>query len=76
MSEINRLQMELNRREDENADDVAGSLKRLIATLEKENSSLKVDNFMFQYCHTFLMKICVSSYCPLIKSTLTFTHCI
>lgn len=47
MSEINRLQMELNRREDENADDVAGSLKRLIATLEKENSSLKVDNFMF-----------------------------
>lgn len=39
--------MELNRREDENADDVVGSLKRLIATLEKENSSLKVDNFMF-----------------------------
>ncbi|XP_021808006.1 golgin candidate 4 isoform X1 [Prunus avium] len=43
MSEINRLQMELNRREDENADDVAGSLKRLIATLEKENSSLKIE---------------------------------
>ncbi|KAL6290373.1 hypothetical protein ACE6H2_007883 [Prunus campanulata] len=43
MSEINRLQMELNRRENENADDVAGSLKRLIATLEKENSSLKIE---------------------------------
>lgn len=43
MSEINRLQMELNRRAD--ADD-AERLKRLIATLEKENTSLKVANFV------------------------------
>ena len=37
-SEISRLQMELNRREDVNAE----NFKRLIATLEKENNSLKV----------------------------------
>lgn len=43
MSEINRLQMELNRRADA---DNAERLKRLIATLEKENTSLKVANFV------------------------------
>ncbi|KAK9910294.1 hypothetical protein M0R45_034262 [Rubus argutus] len=40
MSEINRLQMELNRRAD--ADD-AERLQRLVATLEKENTSLKME---------------------------------
>lgn len=40
ISEISRLQMELNRREDGNAE----NFKRLIATLEKENNSLKVAN--------------------------------
>lgn len=35
--------MELSRRENAEADDVVESLKRAIATLEKENSNLKVD---------------------------------
>ncbi|KAL6126246.1 hypothetical protein ACLB2K_074297 [Fragaria x ananassa] len=39
ISEISRLQMELNRREDGNAE----NFKRLIATLEKENNSLKME---------------------------------
>lgn len=43
ISEIQRLQMELNRREDEGTDDVLESLKRVIASLEKENSSLKME---------------------------------
>ncbi|XP_061999711.1 golgin candidate 4 isoform X2 [Rosa rugosa] len=38
-SEISRFQMELNRREDVNAE----NFKRLIATLEKENNSLKME---------------------------------
>ncbi|KAL0008445.1 hypothetical protein SO802_009947 [Lithocarpus litseifolius] len=43
ISQIQRLQMELNRREDEGTDDVLESLKRVIASLEKENSSLKME---------------------------------
>ncbi|XP_050387627.1 golgin candidate 4 [Argentina anserina] len=39
MSEINRLQIEMNRREDGNAE----NFNRLIATLEKENNSLKME---------------------------------
>ncbi|XVF22464.1 hypothetical protein REPUB_Repub12eG0175000 [Reevesia pubescens] len=41
--EIRRLQMELNRREDESADDTLENLKRVIATLEKENTLLKME---------------------------------
>ncbi|XWS76950.1 hypothetical protein CRYUN_Cryun01aG0221900 [Craigia yunnanensis] len=41
--EIRRLQMELNRREDENAFDTLENLKRVIATLEKENTHLKME---------------------------------
>uniref|UniRef100_A0A2N9FE33 GRIP domain-containing protein n=1 Tax=Fagus sylvatica TaxID=28930 RepID=A0A2N9FE33_FAGSY len=43
ISEIKRLQMELTRREDEDADDVLENLKRVIASLEKQNSSLKME---------------------------------
>jgi hypothetical protein len=42
--EIKRLQMELNRREDDDAGGVLDGLKRVIVGLEKENSSLKVRN--------------------------------
>ncbi|MBA0863101.1 hypothetical protein Goshw_016712 [Gossypium schwendimanii] len=43
MVEIIRLQMELNRQEDESADDTQDNLKRAIATLEKENTHLKME---------------------------------
>ncbi|MBA0717728.1 hypothetical protein Golax_005515, partial [Gossypium laxum] len=43
MVEIRRLQMELNRQEDESADDTKDNLKRAIATLEKENTHLKME---------------------------------
>ncbi|KAI8022679.1 Golgin candidate 3 [Camellia lanceoleosa] len=42
ISEVRRLQMELNRRDNIEADDTAEGLKRVIATLEKENNSLKM----------------------------------
>ncbi|XP_062155719.1 golgin candidate 3 isoform X2 [Alnus glutinosa] len=41
--EIKRLQMELNRREDDDAGGVLDGLKRVIVGLEKENSSLKME---------------------------------
>ncbi|OMP06255.1 putative Structural maintenance of chromosome 1 protein [Corchorus capsularis] len=41
--EIRRLQMELNRQEDKGADDTLENLKRVIATLEKENARLKME---------------------------------
>ncbi|KAK6918307.1 hypothetical protein RJ641_016729, partial [Dillenia turbinata] len=41
-SEVRRLQMELRRREDEEAAGAAESVKRVIETLEKENSGLKM----------------------------------
>ncbi|CAK9134363.1 unnamed protein product [Ilex paraguariensis] len=43
ISDIKRLEMELHRRDNEEADDEVESLKRRIATLEMENSSLKVE---------------------------------
>ncbi|MBA0620596.1 hypothetical protein Godav_006297, partial [Gossypium davidsonii] len=43
MVEIRRLQMELNRQEDESADDTQDNLKGAIATLEKENTHLKME---------------------------------
>lgn len=43
LSELRRLQMELNRREDEDANAVVENLKRVVATLEKENNSLKME---------------------------------
>lgn len=43
LSELRRLQMELNRREDEDANDVVENLERVVATLEKENNSLKME---------------------------------
>lgn len=46
ISEIKRLQLELTRREDEEAGDSVDSFKRLIETLEKENTTLKVSKFM------------------------------
>ncbi|KAI8010595.1 Golgin candidate 3, partial [Camellia lanceoleosa] len=39
---VRRLQMELNRRDNIEADDTAEGLKRVIAALEKENNSLKM----------------------------------
>ncbi|KAF7801277.1 golgin candidate 3-like isoform X1 [Senna tora] len=42
-SEVKRLQMELSRREDEDAANAVDSLKRLIKTLEKENVALKME---------------------------------
>lgn len=44
--EVKQLQMELNGQKDEDANDVLGNLKRVIARLEKENSSLKVGIFV------------------------------
>lgn len=44
ISEMGRLEMELNRVEGEDAFDV-GSLKRVIASLEKENTVLRVQQF-------------------------------
>ncbi|KAG8477459.1 hypothetical protein CXB51_031058 [Gossypium anomalum] len=41
--EINCLQKELNRREDESSDDTMENMKRLVATLEKENTHLKME---------------------------------
>ena len=53
ISEIKRLQMELTRREDEDADDVLENLKRVIASLEKQNSSLKVGSLcIISLCFT------------------------
>ena len=40
--EIRRLQMELNRREDESADDTLENFKRVIVTLQKENTNLRL----------------------------------
>ncbi|TYG44581.1 hypothetical protein ES288_D11G107400v1 [Gossypium darwinii] len=40
--EISRLQKELNRQEDESSDDTMENMKRLVATLEKENTHLKI----------------------------------
>ncbi|XP_057979893.1 golgin candidate 4 isoform X3 [Malania oleifera] len=42
ISEIRRLQVELSRREDEDADDVE-NLKKVVASLEKENVNLKME---------------------------------
>lgn len=42
LSELRRLQVELNRREDEDADDNLESLRSKMATLEKENTNLKM----------------------------------
>lgn len=57
-SVIQRLQMELNRREEEEANDMVESLKGVIANLEKENSCLKVDGFVipsfFLSCKKYL----------------------
>lgn len=51
--EIKRLQMELNRREDDDAGGVLDGLKRVIVGLEKENSSLKVRNLrIISLCFT------------------------
>lgn len=46
VSEIKRLQFELTRQENEEAVEAVDSLKRLIKTLEKENTILKVGSFM------------------------------
>ena len=55
MSAVKRLQLELNRREDEGAAGVVEKLKRSIATLEKENASLKVGNILLlNYKHNYL----------------------
>ncbi|KAG2725401.1 hypothetical protein I3760_01G064400 [Carya illinoinensis] len=43
ISEIKQLQRELKGRKEEGADDIAQSLKRVIASLEKENNSLKME---------------------------------
>ena len=55
-SEIKRLQTELSRRESDEAGDT-GSLKRVIARLEKENVELKVGLFGALYYLHYLMKV-------------------
>lgn len=42
IAEVRRLQMELNKRENAEADGIADGLKTVIASLEKENNDLKV----------------------------------
>ena len=44
ISEIRRLQLELNRRNDDGVDNILENFKISMATLEKENASLKVGN--------------------------------
>lgn len=46
VSEVRRLQMELNRRNDDGVDDIIENFKRSVATLEKENARLKVGNIV------------------------------
>ncbi|KAA8516109.1 hypothetical protein F0562_019288 [Nyssa sinensis] len=48
ISETRRLQMELKRREDAEADNIVEDLKSVIATLEKENSNLKMEKDEFK----------------------------
>ncbi|KAJ0054648.1 hypothetical protein Pint_00506 [Pistacia integerrima] len=48
LSEISRLQLELNRREAEDADDMSENLKRVVATLERENNNLKMEKSELQ----------------------------
>ncbi|KAI7735329.1 hypothetical protein M8C21_029746, partial [Ambrosia artemisiifolia] len=43
ISEIRHLQMELNKKENAEANDAAESLKRVVTSLEKENSVLKME---------------------------------
>lgn len=43
ISEIRRLQMELQRMEHEKQDDIVNDLRKVIANLEKENTTLKVE---------------------------------
>ncbi|PIA34302.1 hypothetical protein AQUCO_03800117v1 [Aquilegia coerulea] len=43
ISEIRRLQLELNRRDSEEGDETASSLKRVIEILEQENHNLKME---------------------------------
>ncbi|KAI3829253.1 hypothetical protein L1987_03371 [Smallanthus sonchifolius] len=43
ISEIRHLQMELNKKENAEANDAAVSLKRVVASLEKENADLKME---------------------------------
>lgn len=58
LSELRRLQMELNRREDGDANDVVENLKRVVATLEKENNSLKVNNFLLsEFAQKFILLV-------------------
>lgn len=50
--------MELNRREDGDANDVVENLKRVVATLEKENNSLKVNNFVLsEFAQKFILLV-------------------
>jgi len=46
VSEIKRLQLELTRQKGEEASNAMDSSKRLIETLEKENTTLKVCRYM------------------------------
>lgn len=46
ISEIRRLQLELNRRNDDGVDNILENFKISMATLEKENASLKVGNIV------------------------------
>lgn len=58
LSELRRMQMELNRREDGDANDVVENLKRVVATLEKENNSLKVNNFVLsEFAQKFILLV-------------------
>lgn len=47
ISEIGRLQMELSKRDNAEADNLVETLKQAITSLEKENSNLKVNSTVF-----------------------------
>ena len=53
ITEVGRLQMELNRRENEKTDEIVENLKRVIAALEKENNNLKVNKYI-TYIYIYL----------------------
>lgn len=49
LSEIRQLQMNLSRKGSEDVDDNVQNLQRLVATIERENNKLKVDNLVYLY---------------------------
>lgn len=62
VSELKQLQMELHERENKESNEARDSLRRVIETLQKENSNLKVSIVAFTY---FCFHLSVSFLCAL-----------